>query len=125
MALNEFGYEVPDNTPVEIPSKLRLGISRADQMRRFIRQELSRKAVDDGQESFEEADDFDLPDGEPWMSPYEHMFDPGSTEEQAVGDGARAAGRGEAPSGVGAERKEGAQPPVKPSETANEAPSQG
>lgn len=74
--LNSDGYEIPDNTPVSIPTRLRLPQSRTDQIRQFIRAELSRQALDQGHETFSEADDFELDDGETWVSPYEGDFDP-------------------------------------------------
>lgn len=64
--LNNEGYEVPDNTPVEMPTRLKLPQSRVDQIRQFIRQELSLQAQDDGMESFEEANDLE-PDDEDYQ----------------------------------------------------------
>lgn len=62
-------YEHLDTTPVEIPTRLRLPQTRTDQIRAFIREELSRKAAHDGQESFEEADDIE-PDDDEGALPY-------------------------------------------------------
>lgn len=56
-------YQRIDTTPVEIPTRLRLPQSRTDQIRQYIREELSRVAADQGHESFEEADDLE-PDDE-------------------------------------------------------------
>lgn len=70
------GFEVPDPKPVEMPTRLKLPQSRADQIRAFVRQEMSEQMHAQGFESFEEADDFDLPEGEDWASPYEVDFDP-------------------------------------------------
>jgi len=56
-------YEKVDNTPVEMPTRLRLPQTRTDQIRAFIRQELSMVAQDQGHETFEEADDLE-PDDE-------------------------------------------------------------
>lgn len=61
-------YEPVDNTPVDMPTRLRLPQNRTDQIRSFIRAELSRRAEEDGIESFEEADDIE-PDDEESM-PY-------------------------------------------------------
>lgn len=61
--LNEYGFEVPDNTPVEVPTRLRLPQTRASQIQAFIRAELSRQALDQGHESFDEANDLDVDDG--------------------------------------------------------------
>lgn len=64
--------EKPDPIPVELPSDLRAPLSLKEEMRRFIREEFSNYAQDQGAPSFEEEDDFDIPDDEPALfSPYE------------------------------------------------------
>jgi len=65
-------FEPVDNTPVEIPTRLRLPQSRTDQIRQYIRAELSRQASDNSMETFEEADDIE-PDDEEGLpyTPYE------------------------------------------------------
>lgn len=70
--MSKFDYEPVDNTPVEIPTRLRLPQSRTDQIRAYIRAELSRQASDQSFESFEEADDIE-PDDEEGLpyTPYE------------------------------------------------------
>lgn len=73
--LDERGYEIPDNTPVAVPTRLRMPQSRTEQIRSYIRHELSQREFQSGRETFQEADDFDLPDVE-WSSPYEETFDP-------------------------------------------------
>lgn len=53
--------EVPDPTPVEAalqPAPLSL----REEMRRFIKQELSAQAENNGMETFEESDDFEVED---------------------------------------------------------------
>lgn len=67
--LNEQGYEIPDNTPVEMPTRLRLPQTRASQIQGFIRQEMSRQAQEQGHETFEEANDLDVDDGSPDFGP--------------------------------------------------------
>lgn len=109
--LNEKGYEIPDSTPVEIPSRLRMPVSRSAQIRAMIRNEMSRAAADQGQETFEEADDFELPDGEPWISPYENDFDP-PLESGLQGGGLEEGGG--TPTGDPVKPGEGVQPPAKP-----------
>lgn len=65
-------YEHLDTTPVEMPTRLRLPQSRTDQIRQFIREEISRKSAHEGQETFEEADDIEPDDeGDLPLSPYE------------------------------------------------------
>lgn len=69
---NEFGQQIPDPTPLEVPLNLRRPLSIQDEIRRFVRIELSRKAEELGTESFEESDDFDIDDDEgDFASPYE------------------------------------------------------
>ncbi len=60
--------EQPDPTPVEMPIGYQHPESLADQMRRFIRQEVSA-ARDDDQGSFEDEDDFE--DDDPILTDYE------------------------------------------------------
>lgn len=116
--LNEQGYEIPDNTPVELPSRLRMPMSRTAQIRNMIRFEMSRSAAEQGAETFEEADDFNLPDGEQWVSPYEETFEPPVLESQAGEPEG-----GAQPPGAGAERREGVQPPAEPVQVADNVPS--
>lgn len=56
------GKEYPDPTPLELPIDSTRPLSLREEMRRFIREEFSRHATDDGYESFEESNDFDLDD---------------------------------------------------------------
>lgn len=69
--LNERGHEVPDPTPMAIPLGMRVAETLADQIKRMVRSELSRQAADQGAETFEEADDFDVGDEDELSSPYE------------------------------------------------------
>lgn len=69
---DEFGRELPDPTPLSIPSGFRKPLSIHEQIKRFVREELSQVAEDHKAESFEEADDFDVEDEDPDpLSPYE------------------------------------------------------
>lgn len=54
--------ETPDPTPVEIPGKMQRPLSLREEMKRFIREELSKGAESVGVETFEEADDFEEDD---------------------------------------------------------------
>lgn len=56
--------------PVELGLPEDRPLSLRDEMMRFIRAEMSRQAEDTGQETFEEANDFDIEEDE-WRSPYE------------------------------------------------------
>lgn len=61
---------------VVMPTNLRLP-SRDDRIRQLIRHEMFRQAAGQEQaETFEEADDFEMDDGDGWVSPYEDDFDP-------------------------------------------------
>ena len=51
--------EILDPTPVELPADAEHPPSIQEEMKRFIREELSKIAVLNGQESFDQADDFD------------------------------------------------------------------
>lgn len=85
------GVEYPDPTPVELPTRLRAPGSQVDRIRELVRRELSQQARDQGFESFEEADDFEL-DDEEWASPYEEVFEPAepaATNDVSVADRAR------------------------------------
>lgn len=59
-----------DDTPRAAPVKIRAR-SYYDEMREFIRREVSRQAEQQGHETFEEADDFDVGDDYEPSSVYE------------------------------------------------------
>lgn len=56
------GREIPDPRPMEITPGLAAPESLESMMRRLIRNHVSQLAVDQGEESFEEANDFDIED---------------------------------------------------------------
>lgn len=61
---DEFGAQIPDETPVEIPVHVK-NLNRsfsAEDVRRMVRVELSRQARELGFDSVEEADDFFVDD---------------------------------------------------------------
>lgn len=60
-----------DKTPIEIGIDRDAPLSIHDEMKRFIREEVSRVAVTNSQSSFEEEDDFDIEDDLEPTSPYE------------------------------------------------------
>lgn len=70
-------------------------LSSTDRIRQIIRHELSEHAHANESETFDEADDFDLPDNEEWVSPYEERFDPPSGND---GTGSTGNGNGGPPS---------------------------
>ncbi len=63
--------EHPDPTPVELPVGYDHPLPLRDEMRRFIREELSNTAASAGEETFEESDDFDCHEDDELLSPYE------------------------------------------------------
>lgn len=68
---NERGQEIPDPRPVSVPAGFQRPLSLQEEIKRFVRSELSRQAEDAGQESFEEADDFEVDEDPDPLSPYE------------------------------------------------------
>lgn len=75
--LDENGHEKLDNTPVELPLGFQHPETLEDRIKRLVRTSVSAQAQTDGEETFEEADDFDIPDddSDP-VTPYELDFDP-------------------------------------------------
>lgn len=71
------GAEQTDPTPLQIPVGFRRPETLAEQVQRLVRGSLSHEAHERGFETFEEANDFDIPDDpvEP-DTPYEEEFDP-------------------------------------------------
>jgi hypothetical protein len=70
-------FEEHDLTPVAIPEGYEQPESLEDLMRRVIRESISQSAVNSGMETFEEANDFDIPDDdEPDLTtPYTKAYD--------------------------------------------------
>lgn len=60
--LDEQGREIPDRTPIEVPLRFKKNISEAQRTKELIRTVLSDYAASQGQETFEESCDFDVPD---------------------------------------------------------------
>lgn len=73
--LDEFGREIPDSMPVAIPAGFKRPETLAEQVQRLVRVGLSRRAEEQGFETFDESEDFDVEDDDP-SSPYETFFDP-------------------------------------------------
>lgn len=71
MKYDEKGRELPDPTPIAMPVGYHKPEPLIEQIRRLVKNELSRKAEADGFESFEEADDFDTGEDAELRSPYE------------------------------------------------------
>lgn len=74
--LDQFGREIPDPTPVAPPVGYNRQPTMVEHIRAMVQGELLRRAAEEsGAETFEEADDFDIPGDEPF-SPYEAEFEP-------------------------------------------------
>ncbi|AZL82958.1 hypothetical protein [Apis mellifera associated microvirus 51] len=74
--LDEKGHEVLDSKPVEAPVKWRRPPTIQEMISNAIRSgELARFAEQQGHETPEEADDFDVGDDYDPSSPYEEHFD--------------------------------------------------
>lgn len=75
--LDEKGREIPQPGGPVIPVGFRRPETLQEQIQRLIRFSMSRQAVEAGMESFEDADDFDVDDGDSMPdTPYEVDFDP-------------------------------------------------
>lgn len=72
---NEFGQEIPDDTPIVINLPGLAPITGVDDIRQLIAQEFSRAARAAEMESFEDANDFDVEDDEFPVSPHEYDRD--------------------------------------------------
>lgn len=64
-------HEILDDTPVALPVRWRRPVPLAETIRRMVKQQLSLAASDQGFESFEEADDFDVDDDPEIKTQYE------------------------------------------------------
>lgn len=72
MPLDKNGREIPDPEPIAVPLRLRGRDTLKDQVQALVARELSARAAEAGEESFEDSEDFDIDDGElPPMTPYE------------------------------------------------------
>lgn len=71
-------YEEPDPQPIEIPAGFKKPETLAEQVKRLVRSErFAQEMEQSGNETFDEANDFDIED-DMWdpSSPYEEIFDP-------------------------------------------------
>lgn len=85
-------FEIPDPTPAAVPIDFRPPPSMQEMLRMYVRSELSRVAQDQGAESFEEADDFDIEGEEAISSPWELRSDQEAAQEEEWERQARLAG---------------------------------
>jgi len=70
---NERGQQIPDQTPIEVPLGWKRPETLTEQIRRLIRVQMSAAAVEEGKETFAEANDFDCGEEDPeaYLTPYE------------------------------------------------------
>lgn len=87
--LDEEGREVLDQTPITI-NVARRKISKFDDVRDFIRSELSKAATESGAETFDEANDFDIPDDPAMQSPWEYSADQEAEDLETIKTAAQA-----------------------------------
>lgn len=115
MKFNERGHEILDPTPVEMPMQWKRPPTLQEQIKAFVRRELSEQAAAAGAETFEEADDFDIEDDpldplSEWELNYDQEnADHSSPREQAASAVQPDSGNG-AQSGGGIPPVSGAQP---------------
>lgn len=91
MEFDELGREIPDPRPLEIPAGFKKPESITDIIQRLVRTQLSQRAQEEGNETWEEANDFDMDDDDPdsLFTPYElqemqeerPLADPGPAEQ--------------------------------------------
>lgn len=87
MVQDEYGREILDPTPMAPPIGYKKQPSMIEMVRNMVRSEHVKRAAEEaGMETFEEADDFDIPDDpiDP-STPYENDFDPPVRELVKVG----------------------------------------
>lgn len=71
MKFDERGRELPDDTPLEVPLNWKRPPSLREMIQQHIRTEMSAQADQDGLETFEESDDFDVDEDPDPLSQYE------------------------------------------------------
>lgn len=102
--LDEFGRELVDPTPMAPPVGFKAQPSMFETMRAMVRSaSLAAAAAAEGMDSFEDANDFDVPDDDfDPRSPWEEQFDPGQSDRD-IGDaiGGRLRPAGAPPGGAG------------------------
>lgn len=111
--------EKVDPKPMEVPVELARPLTMREEMQAFIRRELSRAAQNNGVPTFEEEDDFDMPEAE-WASPYELQDLIPENDETLDGEVPRGTPEDPPPEDQGAQRP-GAEGPDAPTSSASTA----
>lgn len=78
--LDNLGREKPSDRPMAPPIGFKKQPSMIENIRNMIHHELSQRAAEQGFETADEADDFDVGDDYDPHSPYEHNFEPAPPE---------------------------------------------
>lgn len=73
--IDKNGAEILDMTPLSIPVGAKRPEPLSSQVARLVRTEMSKMAQKQGMETFEEAEDFDVGDGEDFTSAWEEQFE--------------------------------------------------
>ena len=100
MKFDERGREIVGNHLVEFPLRWKRPLTLQEQIRQHIRTYISEQAAAQGEETFEEADDFDVDDDFDPRSPWELNYD---QEREGIGG---ESGGGAANGNDGGHRKE-------------------
>lgn len=113
-------YETPDPNPVRIPAGFKRPETLEEQIRRLVRSErFAVLAQEEGFETFDEADDFDVDDDLPDPgTPYETFFDPALGREVTPADVIDEKKRGH----YAAQTEKRVKPPKAAPETQSEPP---
>lgn len=73
---DERGREIPDPKPMEVPLGHKQPETLAQMFQRYVRGQFSDYAAMHGLETFDQADDFEIPEDLDPSTPYETEFDP-------------------------------------------------
>lgn len=109
-SLDDQGREIPDDTPIVV--HLSSGpVGDFDRIRAMIREQLSLQAENQGMETLEEANDFDVDDDMFPVSPHEYAEGTEKADLEALhAERARRASASTAPSGAGVDGLDSSRP---------------
>lgn len=114
--------EWPDPTPVALPLGAGHEEPLHEMIKRLVREEVSRSAAEVGEETFEEANDFDMPDEEGLTSPYEFT----DMQEEVLDERGRAGDDGDrAKEGAGSDGRGAPAPGAEAADGAASGPGGG
>lgn len=96
-----------DNQPIEVPLEWREPPSLQEEIRRYIRVEMSRVAEENGHETFEEANDLEFSDDDDFGPSANELTEDQEMAMMSVARSSRANGDGDERTSVGASRERG------------------